>query len=144
MHVSCTPSLELTFCFSIRPLLLGCRLSKNCFLGERNTPEAVGLTIRGLPYLADAIVQVTALSCADEVDPIAARIGALNTLVRAEDGCLKGYNTDWSAAIGAIEQGLSEQQGTAGRFSDASTAESTAAHQGEGLASASSGLGRGI
>lgn len=34
------------------------------------------------------------------------QIGAVNTLVRQEDGSLKGYNTDWSAAIAAIERGL--------------------------------------
>lgn len=51
-------------------------------------------------------VQLAALECADEVDPIAQQIGAVNTLVRQQDGTLKGYNTDWSAAITAIEQGL--------------------------------------
>ena len=34
------------------------------------------------------------------------QIGAVNTLVRQEDCSLKGYNTDWSAAIAAIERGL--------------------------------------
>ncbi|KAI7844252.1 hypothetical protein COHA_002050 [Chlorella ohadii] len=47
-----------------------------------------------------------ALEGAQEVDPVAAQIGAVNTLVRQEDGSLKGYNTDWSAAIAAIERGL--------------------------------------
>ena len=37
---------------------------------------------------------------------MAARIGAANTLVRQQDGSLKAYNTDWSAAIEAIEEGL--------------------------------------
>ena len=43
---------------------------------------------------------------ADEVDPVAQQIGAVNTLVRQPDGRLKGFNTDWSAAISAIEAGL--------------------------------------
>ncbi|KAL4425636.1 hypothetical protein ABPG75_009652 [Micractinium tetrahymenae] len=48
-----------------------------------------------------------ALEGAQEVDPVAAQIGAVNTLVRQEDGLsLKGHNTDWSAAIVAIERGL--------------------------------------
>jgi len=47
-----------------------------------------------------------ALECADEVDPLAAEIGAVNTLVRGEDGKLRGYNTDCAAAIRAIELGL--------------------------------------
>lgn len=49
---------------------------------------------------------MAALQCADEVDPVAEQIGAVNTLVRQPDGSLKGYNTDWSAAISAIERGL--------------------------------------
>ena len=36
----------------------------------------------------------------DHVDPAAARIGAVNTVVRAADGALKGYNTD---GIGFLE-----------------------------------------
>ena len=41
----------------------------------------------------------------DEVQALAARIGAVNTLV-ARDGRLCGSNTDWSAAVAAIESGL--------------------------------------
>lgn len=52
------------------------------------------------------MVQLAALECADEVDSVAQQIGAVNTLVRQPNGSLKGYNTDWSAAITAIEQGL--------------------------------------
>lgn len=52
------------------------------------------------------MVQLAALECADQVDSVAQQIGAVNTLVRQQDGTLKGYNTDWSAAINAIEQGL--------------------------------------
>lgn len=37
---------------------------------------------------------------------MARQIGAVNTLVRQPGGGLRGYNTDWSAAIGAIEQEL--------------------------------------
>lgn len=48
----------------------------------------------------------TALKCCAEVDPVAAQIGAVNTLVRLPSGGWKGYNTDWLAAIDAVEQGL--------------------------------------
>ena len=41
------------------------------------------------------------------MDPVARQIGAVNTLIRQPDGSFKGYNTDWSAAIGAIERQLS-------------------------------------
>jgi 3-dehydroquinate dehydratase/shikimate dehydrogenase len=41
-----------------------------------------------------------------QVDPVAKRIGAVNTLVRRPDGTLKGYNTDCTAALNAIETGM--------------------------------------
>lgn len=41
----------------------------------------------------------------DGVQPLAAKIGAVNTIVR-RDGALHGSNTDWSAAVAAIESGL--------------------------------------
>lgn len=50
--------------------------------------------------------KLAALECAHEVDSVAQQIGAVNTLVRQPDNTLKGYNTDWSAAITAIEDGL--------------------------------------
>lgn len=40
------------------------------------------------------------------MDPVASAIGAVNTLVRQEDGSLNAYNTDWEAAINAIEDAL--------------------------------------
>jgi shikimate dehydrogenase len=39
----------------------------------------------------------------DALDPIAMRIGAVNTIVN-EDGHLAGHNTDWMGAIGALEE----------------------------------------
>jgi 3-dehydroquinate dehydratase/shikimate dehydrogenase len=50
-----------------------------------------------------------ALRCCAEVDPVAAQIGAVNTLVRRPDGSLKGYNTDYCAAIAAIEAALASR-----------------------------------
>ncbi|CAK0754240.1 hypothetical protein CVIRNUC_002282 [Coccomyxa viridis] len=52
--------------------------------------------------------KVAALEAAQEVDAVAARIGAANTLVRQQDGSLKAYNTDWSAAIEAVEEGVGD------------------------------------
>ncbi len=43
------------------------------------------------------------LAFVDELDPIAAQMGAVNTLV-VEDGKIKGYNTDGSGLIAALEQ----------------------------------------
>jgi 3-dehydroquinate dehydratase/shikimate dehydrogenase len=50
----------------------------------------------------------------DDVQPLAARIGAVNTIVR-RGGRLLGSNTDWSAAVHAIESGLPEGAALEGR-----------------------------
>jgi 3-dehydroquinate dehydratase/shikimate dehydrogenase len=65
-----------------------------------------------------------ALECAVEADEVAARIGAANTLVlrRGEGGAVvggggggyKAFNTDWIAAIAAIEKGLLKREGGGG------------------------------
>ncbi|MGK4006714.1 shikimate dehydrogenase [Sorangium sp. So ce1036] len=59
------------------------------------------LGIRGLgvsmPY-KQAVIPLL-----DELDPVAARIGAVNTIVN-DDGCLKGHNTDWIGAVRALEE----------------------------------------
>lgn len=41
-------------------------------------------------------------------DDVAAKIGAVNTLVRQADGTLNGHNTDWEAAICAVAKALWE------------------------------------
>jgi 3-dehydroquinate dehydratase/shikimate dehydrogenase len=51
------------------------------------------------------------------VDPVAKQIGAVNTLVRQPDGSLKGYNTDYAAAIDAIEDAMERKTGTPARAS---------------------------
>ena len=43
----------------------------------------------------------------DYVDPLAARVGACNTVVRTEAGALHGYNTDVAGIIVPLEQRLS-------------------------------------
>ncbi|MDH3394184.1 MAG: shikimate dehydrogenase [Desulfobulbaceae bacterium] len=42
----------------------------------------------------------------DEIDPVAEKIGAVNTL-QINDGRIKGFNTDWLGANRALEQQLS-------------------------------------
>lgn len=61
-----------------------------------------------IPLVAPACldVQLAALDCADEADPLASSIGAANTLMRQPGGGLKAYNTDCSAAISAVESAL--------------------------------------
>ncbi|XP_062079266.1 bifunctional 3-dehydroquinate dehydratase/shikimate dehydrogenase, chloroplastic-like [Humulus lupulus] len=48
-----------------------------------------------------------ALTCCDEVDPVAKSIGAVNCIIRRQsDGKLLGFNTDYIGAISSIEDGL--------------------------------------
>jgi shikimate dehydrogenase len=63
-------------------------------------PETLGQALRALPVLGFRGVNLTmphkeiALELVDFVDPLARRIGALNTIVVREDGKLEGLNTD--------------------------------------------------
>lgn len=50
--------------------------------------------------------KVPALDAMDEVESITEKIGAMNTVVLDDEGNIYGYNTDWVAAISAIEEGL--------------------------------------
>ncbi|KAK1351858.1 Shikimate dehydrogenase (NADP(+)) [Heracleum sosnowskyi] len=52
----------------------------------------------------------TALRCCDEVDPVAESIGAVNCIIRMNNGKLFGCNTDYVGAISAIEDGLRGSQ----------------------------------
>jgi shikimate dehydrogenase len=69
-------------------------------------PQNLEAAIRGLHCLGIAGCNVTiphkvnAMQFVDWVDPIAKRIGAINTIVASADGSLKGFNTD---AFGYIE-----------------------------------------
>ena len=68
--------------------------------------DFVGFSVT-IPHKEDA------LECCAEVDPVAKQIGAVNTLVRQPDGSLKGYNTDYVAAIEAIENAMEKKTGVA-------------------------------
>ncbi len=85
-------------------------------------PEKLEQALRALPALGFAGCNLTiphkvaALACIDHLDPVAARIGAVNTIVVHEDGSLMGRNTDgfgfiqslldaqptWRATIGPV------------------------------------------
>jgi shikimate dehydrogenase len=47
--------------------------------------------------------KITVMHYLDEIDPVAARIGAVNTVVN-ENGSLKGYNTDWLGFVRSLEK----------------------------------------
>jgi len=61
------------------------------------------LGIRGLGISMPFKQQILALL--DALEPVAARIGAVNTVVN-EAGRLVGYNTDWSGAMLALDEAL--------------------------------------
>ncbi|CAG9466287.1 unnamed protein product [Pedinophyceae sp. YPF-701] len=76
------------------------------FLEAYDDPDFAGFSVT-IPHKG------AALAGADHVDPVAQEIGAVNTLVRSADsGELTGYNTDWEAAIGAIEEALRGKDGS--------------------------------
>lgn len=47
--------------------------------------------------------KLAVLDLLDQIDPLAAQIGAVNTVVN-NNGCLKGYNTDWIGAVKPLER----------------------------------------
>jgi hypothetical protein len=57
-------------------------------------------------------------------DDVAAKIGAVNTLMRQPDGSMSGHNTDWDAAITAVQEALAGMP----RFLCASTERHSARH----------------
>ncbi len=75
-------------------------------------PEQLKTALRALPVLGFAGCNLTiphkvaAMALVDHIEPLAARIGAINTIVVEEDGTLTGRNTD---ALG-FTQSLREAQ----------------------------------
>lgn len=75
-------------------------------------PERIADALRGLPALGFAGCNITiphkvaAMALVDRIDPLAARIGAINTIVVDKEGRLSGYNTD---AFGFIQSLLDAQ-----------------------------------
>ncbi len=46
----------------------------------------------------------------DDIDPIAQKMGAVNTIVRQNDGSLKGYNTDGAGFVHALEEAVGKNK----------------------------------
>jgi shikimate dehydrogenase len=71
----------------------------------KNLEEAVrgmkGLGIRGVSVTLPFKTQI--IPFLDQLDEVAGKIQAVNT-IRHEGGKLIGYNTDWSGALGALEE----------------------------------------
>ena len=83
-------------------------------------PERLADALRGLPALGFAGCNVTiphketAMRLLDRVDPMAKRIGAINTIVVAEDGTLDGYNNDGFGYIESLREAIPSWRADAG------------------------------
>ncbi|KAL1803835.1 bifunctional 3-dehydroquinate dehydratase/shikimate dehydrogenase, chloroplastic isoform X2 [Daucus carota subsp. sativus] len=69
------------------------------FLGSYSSTDFAGFSCT-IPHKESAV------KCCDEVDSVAKSIGAVNCIVRRNNGKLFGCNTDYVGAISAIEDGL--------------------------------------
>jgi shikimate dehydrogenase len=85
-------------------------------------PRDLATALRALPILGFAGCNLTiphkeaALALVDRVDPVAQRIGAVNTIVVDGDGALEGRNTDaygFIASLRAAQPGWSGRRGPA-------------------------------
>jgi shikimate dehydrogenase len=85
-------------------------------------PRDLAAALRALPILGFAGCNLTiphkeaALAIVDRVDPVARRIGAVNTIVVDDDGALEGRNTDaygFIASLRAAQPAWSARRGSA-------------------------------
>jgi shikimate dehydrogenase len=67
----------------------------------RQSENLLGFSVT-VPY------KIKVLEFLDDIDPMAARIGAINTVVRTSDGSLVGYNTDGSGFLAALQSAVVE------------------------------------
>jgi len=83
-------------------------------------PERLADALRGLAALGFAGCNVTiphkeaAIRLVDRVDPLARRIGAINTIVVAEDGTLDGFNNDGFGFIHCLRDAAPAWRANAG------------------------------
>lgn len=82
------------------------------YLALAVAPERLEAAVAGLRAVGALGASVTVphkravLACCDRVDPVAARIGAVNCLELATDGALVGHNTDAAGFVDALQEGL--------------------------------------
>ncbi|MSP83640.1 MAG: shikimate dehydrogenase [Alphaproteobacteria bacterium] len=83
-------------------------------------PERFGEALRALPALGFAGVNVTvphkeaAVAAVDSVEPLARRIGAVNTVVVGRDGTLRGSNSDAPGFLAHLRAAVPDWQGADG------------------------------
>ena len=91
-------SLRYTYVpFAVRSEDLGGALAGMRALGIRGLGVSMPFKLEVMPHL-------------DRVDPLAAKIGAVNTIVN-DDGVLTGFNTDAEGAARALEEGVGTLEG---------------------------------
>ncbi len=83
-------------------------------------PDKLEQALRALPALGFAGCNLTiphkvaALSIVDRIDPLAARVGAINTIVVEADGSLSGRNTDAFGFVQSLKDAQTDWQASAG------------------------------
>lgn len=83
-------------------------------------PERLADALKGLAALGFAGCNVTiphkeaAMRLVDHVDPLAQRIGAINTVLAGEDGTLFGFNTDVFGFAESLKEAKSDWRANAG------------------------------
>ena len=83
------------------------------FQVERLREAVTGIAALGLKGVSVTIPhKVEVMAYLDEIEPVARRIGAVNTIAN-RDGKLVGYNTDWSGAMRALQDKIALQGKTA-------------------------------
>lgn len=81
------------------------------FLDATVRPDSrrVPWTVRGFSVTNPH--KTRAVDLVDDLDPLAARVGAVNTIVVGENGRLRGYNTDVEGAMAPLEEAFGELAG---------------------------------
>lgn len=83
-------------------------------------PDRLPAALKGLPALGFAGCNVTiphkvaAMELVDRVDPVARRIGAINTIVVEADGTLTGYNNDGFGYVQSLRDAQPDWRADAG------------------------------
>jgi Shikimate dehydrogenase substrate binding domain/Type I 3-dehydroquinase len=82
-----------------------CSLEPRLHVMFHGTAKSICTTVLCSCIIRKVCVQEAACRLSSP-DGVAAKIGAVNTLVRQPDGSLAGHNTDWEAAISAVQEAL--------------------------------------
>lgn len=101
MHNAAFSHLGLDYRYELRSVKLE---ELEAFALSMKTPEVRGANVT-IPH------KIAVVRYLDEIDVVAARIGAVNTIVN-DAGRLRGYNTDGLGAMRALEETFGDLRGT--------------------------------